>query len=69
MDNKPFDEMYEPISKCVSETLEDIELKRGRTGEISGLSTGSKELDRITQGLQPGDLVVVGGVGPARPSG
>jgi replicative DNA helicase len=41
--------------------LEDIEKRIQKPGAISGLSTGFAELDRLTCGLQPGDLIIVAG--------
>lgn len=41
--------------------LEDIDKRIQKPGAISGLSTDFAELDRLTCGLQPGDLVIVAG--------
>jgi replicative DNA helicase len=43
--------------------LEDVAERRSR-GRMSGLTTGIRELDAMTDGLQPGELTVIG----ARPS-
>jgi replicative DNA helicase len=43
--------------------LEDVAERRSR-GRMSGLTTGISELDAMTDGLQPGELTVIG----ARPS-
>lgn len=42
-------------------TVEQIEERFNRGGEISGMSTGLKDLDRMIDGLHPGNLVVIGG--------
>lgn len=43
--------------------LEDVQQRRGQ-GSVSGTTTGIRELDDMTDGLQPGDLIVLA----ARPS-
>jgi replicative DNA helicase len=43
--------------------LEDVAARKS-AGRMSGLTTGLQELDRLTDGFQPGDLIVIG----ARPS-
>lgn len=53
---------FESMAELLPRTFEDIE---GYTkGEFKGVHTGFKELDEMTTGLQPGDLVIVA----ARPS-
>lgn len=42
------------------ETIEKIE-EAGRREGLPGLSTGSRDLDDVLQGLRPGQLIVVGG--------
>lgn len=42
------------------ETVEKIE-EAGRRDGLPGLSTGSRDLDDVLQGLRPGQLIVVGG--------
>lgn len=46
-----------PMAKAVPEML--AELARGHSGQLLGHSTGFPELDRLTTGLQPGQLVLV----------
>ena len=55
---------FTPIGQIVKHNLEIIEEARNRQGMLSGLPTGFTELDRMTSGLQPTDLIVVA----ARPS-
>jgi replicative DNA helicase len=38
-----------------------IELMRNNKGMLAGLSTGFTELDKLTTGLHPGDLVIIAG--------
>ena len=51
------------LSREAMAWLEDVQARSAR-GRMSGIPTGLPELDALTDGLQPGDLVVVG----ARPS-
>jgi replicative DNA helicase len=46
-----------PMAKAVPELL--AELARGHNGELLGCSTGFPELDRLTGGFQPGQLILV----------
>jgi len=52
------------IEEIVKHNLEIIEHARDNQGILSGLPTGFRELDRMTSGLQPTDLIVLA----ARPS-
>jgi len=52
-----------PLSQLVSEYLTLLE-QRGDSSALTGLPTGLNHLDRLTAGLQPGDLVILA----ARPS-
>ncbi len=53
-----------PIKDIVSKAMEKIEQLYQSKGGITGLPTGFKDLDRLTSGLQPSDLILVA----ARPS-
>lgn len=48
-----------PLSDILPQTFESID--RIREGQITGLPTGFVELDTLTAGLQPSDLIVVAG--------
>ncbi len=51
---------YVPIKDVVRSGMEAIEkLQKFGKGYIRGLSTGFNELDEITSGLQPSDLIVI----------
>lgn len=50
---------FTPLSDILPQTFESID--RIREGQITGLSTGFVELDTLTAGLQPSDLIVVAG--------
>lgn len=52
------------IGDVLSENFEELEKLKGRKDMISGLATGFTEFDRLTTGLQPGDLCILA----ARPS-
>lgn len=51
----------EEIGAALPRMLEAIEKRRERKGQIAGLPTGFTDLDRITNGLHRGDLVIVAG--------
>ena len=55
---------FEPIKKILMRTFERINVLYESKGGITGLSTGFKDLDKLTSGLQPSDLILVA----ARPS-
>jgi replicative DNA helicase len=48
----------------MNEAIDYVEALMGRAGELTGVPTGFKDLDEITGGFQPGELVVIA----ARPS-
>lgn len=55
----------EPINSILAKTIDKIdELYRSPQNGITGLSTGYVDLDKMTNGLQPSDLIIVA----ARPS-
>ena len=49
------------LKKILPATVDRLDLLSNSDGDISGLSTGFTELDRMTTGLQKGDLVIVAG--------
>lgn len=52
------------MDEIMHETLDRINLRIGKEGNISGLSTGFVDLDKQTNGFQPTELIIVA----ARPS-
>lgn len=52
------------LKEALEETFEKLDRLKQRKGGVTGLSTGFKELDNITSGLQDSDLIIVA----ARPS-
>jgi len=57
-------EDYIPLVDAIHDAVEEIELARGRDGQLAGVPTGFHELDTLTHGLQGGQLIIVG----ARPA-
>lgn len=55
---------FVPIRDILMETYEHIEKLHYKKGEITGIPTGYTDLDRMTSGLQPSDLIIIA----ARPS-
>ncbi|MDH7577351.1 MAG: replicative DNA helicase [Bacillota bacterium] len=55
---------YRAVKDLLLETLEKIEYLYRHKGEVTGLPTGFTDLDRLTSGLQPSDLILLA----ARPS-
>jgi replicative DNA helicase len=53
-----------PMKDLVMEAIETIETLYERRGALTGLPTGFKDLDRLTSGLHPAEMIVVA----ARPS-
>lgn len=49
------------IDELLPGVLEALEKRTERRGQISGLPTGFRDLDHLTCGLHPGDLVIVAG--------
>lgn len=50
---------FEPIPPIVSAIFKQIEEVSNRKTLVTGVETGFNDLDRMTAGLQPGDLVIV----------
>lgn len=50
-----------PVKNILAKTLERIEELVESGDEVTGISTGFVDLDRMTSGLQKGDLVIVAG--------
>ena len=50
---------YTPLMVAVDAAIEEIEASSSRDGTMSGVPTGFKELDELTNGLHPGQMIVV----------
>ncbi|MEN7344000.1 MAG: replicative DNA helicase [Pseudomonadota bacterium] len=49
------------LAQVLPETINRIEELQKSGGDVTGVSTGYTEFDKMTAGLQPGDLVIVAG--------
>lgn len=54
-------ETRKDIKVVVSEAMAEIERLHNRRGEIEGMNTGFTDLNKLTGGLHPGEMVVVAG--------
>ena len=52
-------EDYLPLSELMQGTLEELEAIEGRGGAMAGVPTGFQGLDQLTNGLHPGQLIVL----------
>ncbi len=52
-------EDYSALSEVLERTLQEIEVAAGRTDEMTGVPTGFIELDELTHGLHPGQMIVI----------
>ncbi|MCL2091290.1 MAG: replicative DNA helicase [Micrococcales bacterium] len=52
-------EDYLPLSVLIPDTLDEVEAVAGRGGGLHGVPTGFADLDRLTNGLHPGQMIVV----------
>ena len=52
-------EDYHRLGELLNDTMEEIEAAAGRTDEMIGVPTGFIELDELTHGLHPGQMIVV----------
>jgi replicative DNA helicase len=57
-------EDYAPLSELLPGAMDEIEAISGRGGALSGVPTGFTDLDSLTNGLHPGQMIVLA----ARPS-
>jgi len=52
---------FAPIKTLLARAVDKIETLFEQEGNITGASTGFTDLDEMTSGLQPGDLIIVAG--------
>ncbi len=52
-------EDYHVLGEILDETLTEIEAASGRSDEMIGVPTGFIELDELTNGLHPGQMIVI----------
>ncbi|HXH33659.1 MAG TPA: replicative DNA helicase [Plantibacter sp.] len=52
-------EDYVPLTDAVSAAIDEIEAAKHNDGSMTGVPTGFRELDELTNGLHPGQLIIV----------
>lgn len=52
---------YRPIKDIIKETFEAIDKFHRRKGQVTGVPSGFKDLDKLTSGFQSGELIIVAG--------
>ena len=52
-------EDYLPLSQLIPDALDEIEAIAGHSGALQGVPTGFADLDRLTNGLHPGNMIVL----------
>lgn len=52
-------EDYHVIGDIIEATVDEIEVASGRSGEMTGVPTGFTDLDALTNGLHPGQMIVI----------
>ncbi len=52
-------EDYLPLEKILPTTLDELDAIQGHGGALSGVPTGFRDLDELTNGLHPGQLAVL----------
>ncbi len=52
---------FVPLKDILGATIDRLDMLHQSQGELTGVSTGFADLDKMTAGLQPGDLIIVAG--------
>uniref|UniRef100_UPI0025F6EF2F DnaB-like helicase C-terminal domain-containing protein n=1 Tax=Lapillicoccus sp. TaxID=1909287 RepID=UPI0025F6EF2F len=52
-------EDYVILGDVLESTVDEIEVASGRSGEMTGVPTGFTDLDSLTNGLHPGQMIVI----------
>ena len=52
-------EDYIPLTMAVDAAVDEIEAARGRDGQMTGIPTGFSGLDQLTNGMHPGQLIII----------
>lgn len=52
---------FRALKQILPETVDRIDTLHQSGGDITGISTGYTEFDKLTAGLQPGDLIIIAG--------
>ena len=58
-------EDYAPLSDIMDKVLDEIEAIENRESGLYGVPTGFADLDRLTNGLHPGQMIVIAEIGRA----
>ncbi len=60
-DNRPTTGGPQPIRQILTKAVERIDELFQKKGALTGLSTGFRDIDNMTSGLQPADLIIIAG--------
>jgi replicative DNA helicase len=52
---------FQPLKRILNKTIDRLDELQKLGGDVTGLGTGFKDLDGMTAGLHPGDLVIIAG--------
>jgi len=52
---------FKPLKEILPAAVDRIDLLHQSDGDITGISTGFSEFDKLTAGLQPGELIIIAG--------
>lgn len=52
-------EDFVPLSDALMDAQNEIDAAQNRDGELTGVPTGFRELDKLTNGLHPGQLIII----------
>ena len=52
---------FVPLQDVLGDAIDRLDMLHQNQGQLTGVSTGYNDLDRMTAGLQPGDLIIVAG--------
>jgi replicative DNA helicase len=52
---------FQAVKEVLPQTIDRIDMLHQNPGAFTGVPTGYTELDRMTAGLQPGDLIIIAG--------
>ena len=52
-------EDYHKLGDIIELTVDEIEVASGRSGQMTGVPTGFTDLDSLTNGLHPGQMIVL----------
>ncbi len=52
---------FTPLKKVIEDGIATVQSRYENKGAVTGITTGYRELDRLTSGLQPSELVIIAG--------